>query len=151
MQSSITTDMFSVIVGRSQECLKLISTIGDHPLDNSFNFGGLDVNTVSANSLSEEVYLYLKQNTLFRLQFQIVVSEALEDCTQVLKMISKVFPQDQDIIQIGQDFRPCETSENQVHCPLKSGRSIAETKTHSGMLKKPVSCQECSFLAGFFI
>ena len=68
------------------------------------------------------------KGALFGAQFQLGVSEALEDLTEAVEMLFPCGGEHDDIIEVEETCFPVETSEDAFHEAGEGGGSIAEAK-----------------------
>ena len=76
---------------------------------------------------------------------QAVVTEALEDCLDVVDMFALTVAKDQNVVEVGYCECVETVGEYTIDEVLKRGWSIVETEGHNKVLVVAVASPECGF------
>ena len=89
-----------VIAGQTAKCPDITETVQSGPVTNSIEFIRLRLDTISRNQMTKEIDWRFEKNTLGRLSFQTVVTQAIEDIIQPFNKLLWTIGKDDDIVEI---------------------------------------------------
>ena len=91
-------DVLVIVVTQVKELLYMLDAYNKRPLSDGHKLGWISMDRVGTNNLPKLLNRLLKKNTLLQFSTKIFIMKALEDYTEIGKMVAKQLTEYQDFI-----------------------------------------------------
>ena len=140
-------DILVIIVTKAKELLDILDACQNRPLMDGLKLGWICTNGVGTNNVLKILNELLKKCTLLQLSTKTFIMKALEDYTEMGKMVTKRLTKHQEIIQVYEYEEVKKVEKHLIHQMLKSKRGVGQSKGHNNPFAKRPKCTknaECS-------
>ena len=94
------------------------------------DFGRICANAVLAHYVTQELHLALKEVAFLWFQFQVCLSESLENPFQILQVPGHCWTVNKDVIQVAETNLPLELAKDSFHESFKRSWCVTQPKRH---------------------
>jgi len=131
------------VIGQRQEREHLLPRLRKLPIKQSLNFGRVRLDTIPRQDVAQILDLLLEEGTFGALGKQAVLTESLENETEVSQMLRGRFRQDQNVIQV--DEQKLKFRKDGRHHPREGGWALVRPMTRTVHSKCPNGVEKAVF------
>jgi hypothetical protein len=118
----------TVVASEAEDRADVFDGSGFGPILDSLNFGGIHGNGVLGDDVSEEFDGEFGKGTLVKASEVVVLAKDTEDDVEMLGVLSRIFGEDEDIVE-EDDNKVVEVgAEDVIHGALKGSRALVRPK-----------------------